>query len=263
MMKTPYYNKSYRNQIAYEHDLTIYQLLKETNLCPKLIAHHDMTLILEYLDAPTVYDHLTTTNDPSIIDKCLAWISAFNQHAKNIVLNDLHLRNMLYLDQQIYGIDFEDLSYGDPKANYGIFLAYLLSYDHLDEHIQTYAKYLLHSYQDDPLILAAYQQQAHLIKDRRLLKPLIKDTCLIIANTITNQQQALFAFKLFDDQLLEQDNDPNKKYILYLRHYDQNISLTTLFNFLKNIDLSTINNLDDQLYFLPTSRFNEIKKANL
>lgn len=45
----------------------------------------------------------------------------------NLLKNDSNLRNFIFSNQQIYGLDFEEMSYGDPMADIGDICFFLLT----------------------------------------------------------------------------------------------------------------------------------------
>ncbi|MBQ5326748.1 MAG: hypothetical protein J6K80_06055, partial [Oscillospiraceae bacterium] len=117
--------KYFHSKIAFEKERHILNLLAESGLTANSYHIDDRYIQLEYINGQTLSQLIDKDehNLPAVFDKLILWIRQFNSITKNIVLDDINLKNFIYSDGKIYGIDFESWHCGDNTENYAAILA--------------------------------------------------------------------------------------------------------------------------------------------
>lgn len=117
--------KYFHSKIAFEKERHILNLLAESGLTANSYHIDDRYIELEYINGQTLSQLIDKDehNLPAVFDKLILWIREFNIITKNIVLDDINLKNFIYSDGKIYGIDFESWHCGDNTENYAAILA--------------------------------------------------------------------------------------------------------------------------------------------
>ena len=106
-------HKTFRDRIAFDHECAIYRMLAGSGLAPALLEQRNLTLVLPYIEAPSLAAVLNEPADPGRMAEILfIWQTGFLDrcHAQSgqwIILDDLNPRNLLVTDSGIIGIDFE------------------------------------------------------------------------------------------------------------------------------------------------------------
>lgn len=122
----------------YLREKSVYQNLLQSapEMCPRVIDFDDRRnrLILEYISGVTVLKALERAEDENdqergieIFTQLLAWIQTFHESHQQ-VMGDINLRNFLWVDQHVIGIDFEGCCLGDPKEEVLRVIAFYLLY---------------------------------------------------------------------------------------------------------------------------------------
>lgn len=109
-----------KNISGFNTEIEVINLLKHNGIpVPKIIDVKDYNIIYEYLEGPIVMDFLDIyeKNHNSkevfeVFDRLCLWLkNAYsvmkNFYGKTMVLGDSHLRNFIYSNNTLYGIDFE------------------------------------------------------------------------------------------------------------------------------------------------------------
>lgn len=134
--------KEYKAEASMKRELHLYELLQGSNVpISKLLkVYNHNTLLLSYLDGCTALDSFVkwenvnnTIKSKILADKIAQWLilfytTTFQITGKNLVLNDIHLRNFMSLDYNVIGIDFEEWSYGEIERDIAIFCTYINNY---------------------------------------------------------------------------------------------------------------------------------------
>jgi len=117
--------KYFHSKIAFEKERHILNLLAESGLTANSYHIDDRYIELEYINGQTLSQLIDKDehNLLAVFDKLILWIREFNSITKNIVLDDINLKNFLFCNGKIYGIDFEKWHYGNSAENYTSILA--------------------------------------------------------------------------------------------------------------------------------------------
>ncbi len=175
--------KYYHSAIACDKENYILDLLKNSGLSPKKISCARNCIETEYINGLTL-SQLIDNNENSlemIIAKLVEWTDNFNAITKNIVLDDMNLKNFIFSNGKIYGIDFESWHYGDSSENYSALLAAVKTAYFRDEK----AKEMLCRHMEslvgsiDNAVLKNKTDKTHL--RRRVIKRIRNTDCVIIA----------------------------------------------------------------------------------
>ncbi|MGI5998268.1 MAG: RIO1 family regulatory kinase/ATPase [Lutispora sp.] len=87
---------------------------------PRVIYKDSRCLITEYIHGYLVNDLVEMLDMGDWIDKLALWMASFHKIAGlkgNLLKGDVNLRNFIYSQGNIYGLDFEDLDYGEPRRD--------------------------------------------------------------------------------------------------------------------------------------------------
>ncbi|MFA5523769.1 MAG: hypothetical protein WDA24_05365 [Tissierellales bacterium] len=106
-------------------------MLKELGILVPEIIHKDKdSLIMEYVEGELVVDLVERLDNGDWIDKLALWLSELHKNSKengSLLKKDVNLRNFIYRDGQIYGLDFEEIDYGDLRLDLGNICFFILT----------------------------------------------------------------------------------------------------------------------------------------
>ena len=182
--------KYFHSKIAFEKERHILNLLAESGLTANSYHIDDRYIQLEYINGQTLSQLIDKDehNLPAVFDKLILWIRQFNSITKNIVLDDINLKNFIYSDGKIYGIDFESWHYGDSTDNYSAVLAMIETayFSNTDEKIRLYThieNYITDKTGLDRQIFSdkATEITASIMLRRNAMKNIRQCDCVIIA----------------------------------------------------------------------------------
>lgn len=76
-------------------------------LVPEVVEARDGVILMDYIPGEPLVDVMNRTFDPSLIDLLAEWY--YNYHrAHDMIKGDSRLRNFIYNNGQIYGVDYEE-----------------------------------------------------------------------------------------------------------------------------------------------------------
>jgi len=87
---------------------------------PKIICKDNNRLIMEYIDGDLVNDLVERLDTGEWIDKLALWFSQLHRISKDsntLLKGDVNLRNFIYSNGEIYGLDFEKIHLGDARTD--------------------------------------------------------------------------------------------------------------------------------------------------
>lgn len=105
--------------------------LSKTGLnVPEVLFKSENCLILEHIPGNSVND-LTERHDlGSWIEELANWMAELHQiksNEKSLLKSDSNLRNFIFNGRDIYGLDFEEMRYGDPREDLADICFFLLT----------------------------------------------------------------------------------------------------------------------------------------
>lgn len=113
--------KEYRN---------IKMLQKSGIPVPKIIDISNGSLFLEYIRGELVGDLVERQCIGNWIDEFAKWLVNFHKitnESGKLLKMDVNLRNFIYAKGKIYGLDFEDVGYGDIRTDLGNICFFILT----------------------------------------------------------------------------------------------------------------------------------------
>lgn len=87
---------------------------------PRVIYKDNCCLITEYVQGNLVNDLVEMLDMGDWIDKLALWMANLHRipgFKGNLLKGDVNLRNFIYSQCSIFGLDFEELDYGDPRKD--------------------------------------------------------------------------------------------------------------------------------------------------
>ena len=134
--------KDFTNNIeSFNKELEISKLLYNNNITvPKIVNIKDNTVLYEYIDGSVLLDILERYENKSekidvikIFDKLCIWLNDCyavlkNNYGKTMILGDCHLRNFIYNNNTIYGVDFECVEEGSLEQDIAYLCIFTLTY---------------------------------------------------------------------------------------------------------------------------------------
>lgn len=87
---------------------------------PRIICKDNNRLIMEYIDGDLVNDLVERLDTGEWIDKLALWFSQLHKISKDsdtLLKGDVNLRNFIYSNGEIYGLDFEEIRWGDVRTD--------------------------------------------------------------------------------------------------------------------------------------------------
>ncbi|WP_352419113.1 hypothetical protein [Proteiniborus sp.] len=96
-------------------------MLKDSDiLVPEILYKNKDSLIMEYVQGELVVDLVDRLKIGKWLDKLALWMTKLHdiKKGKNSLLKkDVNLRNFIYSNGNIYGLDFEEVGYGDIRLD--------------------------------------------------------------------------------------------------------------------------------------------------
>ena len=137
--------KIFLNKTDFNRETAIYQKLSQSRSIniPKIINYNEdeNTITLEYIDGPTVLELLENLENCTQIDQAVQvllstvlWLEQFYKvfEGSNQVMGDVNLRNFIWFDSMVFGIDFESSGNGDITLEEAELFARYLLYDPIE-----------------------------------------------------------------------------------------------------------------------------------
>ncbi|NLJ58323.1 MAG: hypothetical protein GX339_05715 [Tissierellia bacterium] len=135
-----YILKKFNNIDSYKREEELLNLLKNAGVkVPSIIYKEENCLHIEDLGSFTLLDwyedqEKSNTLTESMVYKLCYWLKDFykavyDYYNEELILQDVNFRNFLIFEDDIYGIDFEQVARGTFCQDIGRFSAYALTYD--------------------------------------------------------------------------------------------------------------------------------------
>jgi serine/threonine-protein kinase RIO1 len=136
--------KTFTEAAALKKELSMLNLLHEMEFSvPECLGQFDRVLLYEYLGGMTLCEKLEISEvcEPDLfsgsvnrdneitelLKKTFDWLDQLHQKT-GLAFYDINLRNFIVTDNQVYAIDYEDISKLKPAVDYGRLLAFILTY---------------------------------------------------------------------------------------------------------------------------------------
>lgn len=176
--------KQFNNNECFFKELEVCNVLTSNYIyVPKILKIQNTDIFYEHIDGTILIDLLEmyengnyTIDIFSVFDKLFIWLkqcySILNKHYnKNMILGDCHLRNFIYYDEKIYGVDFESVKEGVTEQDIAYLCILTLTYSPMF----TKSKYEIASY--------ILQQCTNILNlDKNILKNELHNQLEIICN---------------------------------------------------------------------------------
>ncbi|NLM43684.1 MAG: hypothetical protein GX201_06685 [Clostridiales bacterium] len=120
---------------------------------PKIICKDKNRLIMEYIEGDLINDLVERLDTGVWIDKLALWFSQLHKISKNsntLLKGDVNLRNFIYSKGEIYGLDFEEINWGDARTDLANVCFFILTnnpsftkekHEMIRRFLQSYEKY--------------------------------------------------------------------------------------------------------------------------
>ena len=123
--------KKYRNEINMTTELLVLTYLKNQNISvPRIKNVTYSTIILEYLDGETINSLVEKLVISDWIDALALWFSSLHNlktNDKSLLKKDVNLKNFIYHQNKVYGLDFEEIAYGCYLEDLALVVYYILT----------------------------------------------------------------------------------------------------------------------------------------
>lgn len=130
-----FYSEPYpvlKSKIEYEN---LIKLNREGINVPQVKKNNPYYNIIEYIPGVLVSDLAYSLNKGDWIKKLACWLfklhsiklNSDNKNNKSYLKGDCNLRNFIYHEKQIYGLDFEEKLFGDPREDLSEVCVFILN----------------------------------------------------------------------------------------------------------------------------------------
>ena len=127
----PMIMKLYDNTEALDIEYKNIKRLDELSITvPKILIKAENSLFLDYIKGDLVGDLAEKEDMGNWVDELALWMTGLHniKNEKGSLLKmDVNLRNFIYADGKVYGLDFEEMSYGDPRTDLANICFFLLT----------------------------------------------------------------------------------------------------------------------------------------
>lgn len=167
--------KEFTDSERQQRELGIYEIINGKLFTPKILKCSQNIVEIEYIHGDTMLDMLMDA-EPKNIDIKEAFIKLFNwlKRFKEITgkrFFDINLRNFIYCEGEICGIDFEDASEGSYLEDFGKVLAYILTYGpEFTDYKFNLVKNLLLDVESKLEVFKYMEEELHLLEQQRRFK---------------------------------------------------------------------------------------------
>jgi len=106
------------------------KLRKKGITVPRILKKTEDALFLNFIPGTLVNDLVEKLDLGEWIEKLAEWMARLHQIKKSessFLKSDLNLRNFILSNGEIYGLDFEETQYGDPREDLGDICYFLLT----------------------------------------------------------------------------------------------------------------------------------------
>lgn len=114
-----------------ETEFETMQRLKEQGiLIPEILEKSGDSLIMEYIQGELAVNLVERLDTGGWIDELALWMAKLHKIAKgnsSFLKRDVNLRNFIYSNGKIYGLDFESADYGDRRTDMGNLCFFILT----------------------------------------------------------------------------------------------------------------------------------------
>ena len=111
------------NEDLSEKEFKNIKMLQKSGISiPKIIYKSNDSIFLEYIQGELIEDLVERQCIGNWIDEFALWLANFHKISNktgNLLKMDVNLRNFIYNRDKIYGLDFEDVCYGDIRTDLG------------------------------------------------------------------------------------------------------------------------------------------------
>ncbi len=97
---------------------------------PKILYKSHDSLFLEYIQGELIGDLVEKQIIGDWIDKFALWMVNFHNISSktgNLLKMDVNLRNFIYSNGEVYGLDFEEIGFGDARIDLGNICFFILT----------------------------------------------------------------------------------------------------------------------------------------
>ena len=115
-------------------------LLKKGVPVPVILHNDDQVLVMEYIRGVTIPDLLCGSENPDwhqVAAAVIRWLQSFYDaichETTGEIRGDVNGRNFIFYAGNVWGVDFEEHTYGTRETDAGRLLAYAATYDVSDE----------------------------------------------------------------------------------------------------------------------------------
>jgi len=114
-----------------KREYEILKMLRKNGLnVPQPYFYNKKYAIMDYIPGVLLSD-LVEADNMSWVEKIVDWFILFHSTMRRegtpFIKSDVNLRNFLFFNDEFYGIDFEDLSVGQPASDIGGLAAHILT----------------------------------------------------------------------------------------------------------------------------------------
>lgn len=114
-----------------EREYTNIKMLQKFGIfIPEIIYKNHDSLFLEYIPGELIGDLVEKQIIGDWIDKFALWMANFHNISSktgNLLKMDVNLRNFIYSNGQVYGLDFEEIGFGDARIDLGNICFFILT----------------------------------------------------------------------------------------------------------------------------------------
>ncbi len=110
----------------FEKELQILRTCRDRGLnVPEVLAGEQGVILMSFISGELLVERINRTFDPGLIDALAQWYYKYHT-ANNLIKGDAKLRNFIYSDAELYGLDFEESRPGEWVLDIGGIAASLL-----------------------------------------------------------------------------------------------------------------------------------------
>lgn len=123
--------KKYNNTNILEREYKNITYLNSLSIpTPRVLIKTENCLFLNYFKGELISDLVEKEDMGNWIDELALWLVKLHNiksEKGSLLKADVNLRNFIYSEGKIYGLDFEDMGYGDPRSDLANICFFLLT----------------------------------------------------------------------------------------------------------------------------------------
>lgn len=128
-----YVYKQHSSDHAEKEKITLKELYSKGVKVPKVLHSNKTAILMEYLDGDTLIERIEFLEQMNYsgkkeITEVVRFLKEFYEALGDRIHWDINFSNFVFHEDNLWGVDFEDVTQGEKETDMGRFIAFLMTY---------------------------------------------------------------------------------------------------------------------------------------